>query len=123
MASNKKLNFPKRKKKKSRQHNKMGKAPGTISYMGDKEPSNSVIYSTTYNTDNFETKEFNDFDEFIKEDRRDKISWVNVVGISDEPFIERLGKHFKLNSLVLMNMMIISSQFSKCFTYLRKMRL
>lgn len=101
MASNKKLNFPKRKKKKSRQQNKMGKAPGTISYMGDKEPGNSVIYCTTYNVDNFEIKKFNELDEFIKEDRGDKISWVNVVGISDEPFIERLGKHFNLNPLVL----------------------
>jgi magnesium transporter len=101
MASNKKLNFPKRKKKKSRQQNKLGKAPGTISYMGDKEHGNSVIYSTTYNTDIFGTEEFNELDDFIKEDREGKISWVNVVGISDEPFIERLGKHFNLNPLVL----------------------
>jgi magnesium transporter len=101
MASNRRLNLPKRKKKKSRQHNKMGKAPGTISYMGDKELVNSIIVSTTYNTENFEIKEFNELDEFIKDERGDKISWVNVVGISDEPFIERLGKHFNLNPLVL----------------------
>lgn len=101
MATNKKLNFPKRKKKKSRQQNKMGKAPGTISYMGDKERSDSIIFSTTYDADNFETKEFVKLDEFIKEKKEGVISWVNVVGISDEPFIERLGKHFNLNPLVL----------------------
>ena len=101
MAVNKKLNFPKRKKKKSRQHNKLGKAPGTISYMGDKELSDSLIYSTTYNADGFETNEFASLDQFFKEERADKISWINVVGITDEPFIERIGKHFNLNPLVL----------------------
>ena len=101
MATNKKLNFPKRKKKKSRQQNKMGKAPGTISYMGDKERGDSLIYSTTYNADGFETKEFKDLEVFIKEERAEKISWINIVGISDEPFIEKLGKHFNLNPLVL----------------------
>ena len=101
MAINKKLNFPKKKKKKSRQQHKMGKAPGTISYMGDKERSASIISSTTYNTENFESKEFNDLDEFLKDEHSDKIAWVNVVGITDEPFIERLGKHFNLNPLVL----------------------
>ncbi|WP_299799524.1 magnesium/cobalt transporter CorA [uncultured Maribacter sp.] len=101
MAVNKKLIFPKRKKKKSRQHNKLGKAPGTISYMGDKELSDSLIYSTTYNADGFETNEFASLDQFFKEERTDKISWINVVGITDEPFIERIGKHFNLNPLVL----------------------
>jgi magnesium transporter len=101
MAINKKLNFPKRKKKKSRQQHKMGKAPGTISYMGDKERSDSVIFNTTYNAENFEIKEYTNLDQFFKDDHVDKISWVNVVGISDEPFIEKLGKHFNLNPLVL----------------------
>ena len=101
MATNKKLNFPKRKKKKSRQQNKLGKAPGTISYMGDKERGDSVIYSTTYNADGYETKEFTDLEAFFAEKRTDQTSWINVVGISDEPFIEKLGKHFNLNPLVL----------------------
>ncbi|HAI37773.1 MAG TPA: magnesium and cobalt transport protein CorA, partial [Maribacter sp.] len=101
MATNKKLNFPKRKKKKSRQQNKLGKAPGTISYMGDKERGDSVIYSTTYNADGYETKEFTDLETFFAEKRTDQTSWINVVGISDEPFIEKLGKHFNLNPLVL----------------------
>eukprot|EP01093_Parvamoeba_rugata_P009123 TRINITY_DN2540_c0_g1_i1.p1 TRINITY_DN2540_c0_g1~~TRINITY_DN2540_c0_g1_i1.p1 ORF type:complete len:133 (-),score=25.30 TRINITY_DN2540_c0_g1_i1:601-999(-) len=79
----------------------MGKAPGTISYMGDKERGDSLIYSTTYNADGFETKEFKDLEVFIKEERAEKISWINIVGISDEPFIEKLGKHFNLNPLVL----------------------
>ncbi|APQ18930.1 magnesium/cobalt transporter CorA [Maribacter hydrothermalis] len=101
MATPKKLNFPKRKKKNSRQHNKMGKAPGTISYMGNKELKDSVIINTTYSADKFQTKEFNNLVDFIKEEKGNKISWVNVVGISDEPFIEQIGKHYNLNPLVL----------------------
>ena len=69
--------------------------------MGDKERSDSCIHSTTYNADGFETKEFAHIEQFFKEERADKISWINVVGITDEPFIEKLGKHFNLNPLVL----------------------
>jgi len=101
MALSKKLQLPKRKKKKSRVQNKMGKAPGTISYMGDKERSDSVIFNTIYNADGFETKEFKNLDQFIKSERSGHISWVNVIGISDETFIGRLGKYFDLNPLVL----------------------
>ena len=69
--------------------------------MGDKERGDSVIYSTTYNADGYETKEFTDLETFFAEKRTDQTSWINVVGISDEPFIEKLGKHFNLNPLVL----------------------
>ncbi|WP_419211547.1 magnesium/cobalt transporter CorA [Maribacter sp. X9] len=98
---NKKLIFPKRKKKKSRVQNKMGKAPGTISYTGDKERSDSIIFSTAYNTDILEINEFKQLDQFLAKKNKGLITWVNVVGISDEPFIDRLGKHFNLNPLVL----------------------
>lgn len=101
MALNKKLIFPKRKKKKSRVQNKMGKAPGTISYTGDKERSDSIIYSMSYDMDTLEIKAFKQLDEFISLKTNSLTSWVNVVGISDEPFIDRLGKYFNLNSLVL----------------------
>ncbi|MDO1514715.1 magnesium/cobalt transporter CorA [Maribacter confluentis] len=101
MALRKKLAFPKRKKKKSRVHNKMGKAPGTVSYMGNKERSDSTIFNILYNPSGFEQQEFNILDDFLASNRSEKISWVNIVGISDEPFIEQLGKHFNLNPLVL----------------------
>ena len=101
MALNKKLIFPKRKKKKSRVQNKMGKAPVTISYTGDKERSDSIIYCMSYDMDTLEMKAFKQLDEFISLKPNNLTSWVNVVGISDEPFIDRLGKHFNLNSLVL----------------------
>ncbi|WP_405382179.1 magnesium/cobalt transporter CorA [Maribacter sp. LLG6340-A2] len=101
MALRKKLAFPKRKKKKSRVHNKMGKAPGTVSYMGNKERSDSTIYNILYDPFGFEEQEFNTLKDFLSSDRSNKISWVNIVGISDEPFIEQLGKHFNLNPLVL----------------------
>ncbi len=97
----KKLLFPKRKKKKSRVQNKMGKAPGTISYTGDKERSDSIIYRTAYNTDDLDFKEFKNLDDFVASSSHGLTSWVNVVGITDEPFIDKLGKHFNLNPLVL----------------------
>ena len=101
MAIGKKLVFPKRKRKKSRVQNKMGKAPGTISYTGDKERLDSVVYLTRYNEQNHETKTLHSLKEVLSLDVKKEVSWLNIVGISDEPFIDGLGQHFKLNPLVL----------------------
>ena len=100
MVISRKKIFPKLKKKKSRAH-KMGKAPGTVSYMGDKELSESIIYTTDYSPEKIESKVIENLSQIQKLKNDGLISWINVVGITDEPFIDILGKHFNLNPLVM----------------------
>jgi len=101
MALKRKLALHKRKSKVSRLQGKMGKAPGTVSYLGTKEKIDSLVYVTEYNTDNFKSTELTDIQAILKLKQSKMTSWINVVGINDAPFIEELGKAFGLNPLLL----------------------
>lgn len=101
MALKRKLALHKRKNKVSRLQGKMGKAPGTVSYLGTKEKIDSLVYVTEYNTDNFKSTELTDIQAILKLKQSKMTSWINVVGINDAHFIEELGKAFELNPLLL----------------------
>ncbi|MFS4468337.1 magnesium/cobalt transporter CorA [Maribacter sp. 2210JD10-5] len=101
MASRRKIILPKRKKKVSRIQGKMGKAPGTVSYMGTKEKTESVAHVISYNKDSYDEDSSKELQIIEATRTSSKISWVDVVGITDEPFIEALGEYFGLNGLVL----------------------
>ena len=85
----------------SRARRKIGKAPGTITYLGRHEKTESRVHVFDYN------------EQFVKEHypltsgevlvfkNTHSTSWIDVVGISDEAFIEDLGKKFGLNPLLL----------------------
>lgn len=101
MPLKRKLRFPRKNKPVSRVHSKMGKAPGTISYLGNKDKTDSVVYATLYDTNDFKEEETIDLEHILDIKASNKTAWINVVGINDEPFIEALGTKFGLNPLVL----------------------
>ncbi|WP_276166846.1 magnesium/cobalt transporter CorA [Zobellia alginiliquefaciens] len=100
MARRKPLNkiIPKRK---SKFHKKKGKAPGTITYMGKREGGASVVNILEYNENNFREQTPGNIDEIAAHKDPPEISWVDVIGLSDETFIDKVGKRFGLNPLVL----------------------
>ncbi|MEA1785313.1 magnesium/cobalt transporter CorA [Arenibacter sp. GZD96] len=88
-------------KKKSRLHQKMGKSPGTITYMGTREGGESLVNSISYNIDGFDEKTAITLEALLSLKTGPMISWINVIGISNEAFIGILGKQFGLNALIL----------------------
>ena len=96
-----KLGLPKRKKKASRVQGKLGSAPGTVSYLGNKEKSDSEVFVISYDEDESITKTHRKVDEILNYKKGPKTAWINVIGITDEVFIEELGKGFELNNLIL----------------------
>lgn len=101
MAQKRKLSFIKKKKHVSRVQTKVGKAPGTVSYLGNKAKTASKVYATLYSSDVFEEEETIDLGHILNIKASDKTAWINVIGINDEPFIEALGTQFGLNPLVM----------------------
>lgn len=88
-------------KKVSLLQNKRGKAPGTITYMGDREKERSTVKIIEYNADieqEFTPKSVAEID---KHTTPDTITWIDVAGLTDEAFIAKLGKEFGLNPLIL----------------------
>ncbi|NHF60130.1 magnesium/cobalt transporter CorA [Flavobacteriaceae bacterium TP-CH-4] len=100
MATNKKKQ-PSVKKKNSRARRKIGKAPGTITYLGKREKTASVLKVIEYDEQKLEEFETSDVDALASFRAGPCTSWIDVVGINDESFIEHLGKVFGLNPLLL----------------------
>lgn len=100
MAS-KKINLKLNKKHLPKIHRKKGKAPGTIMYVGRREGMSSTVNVLEYSPE--EVREYKNppLSDFQFGKKKGRNFWIDVIGISDEAFIEKLGKEFKLNPLVM----------------------
>ncbi len=87
-------------KKVPRIENKLGKAPGTITYRGNRAGTSTSMTCILYNEEEYQEKEIKRPEEILSTRDGNEISWINVIGISDETYIGNLGKLLKLNSLV-----------------------
>tara|TARA_R110000868_G_scaffold4211_10_gene26583 strand:- start:40848 stop:41939 length:1092 start_codon:yes stop_codon:yes gene_type:complete len=97
----KKPKFKIRTKKASKLHRKMGQAPGTVTYMGQRDGIETIVSVINYDENDFNVNATNSLQE-INDFKNSKLtSWIDVTGISDERYIDDLGKLFGLNSLVL----------------------
>ena len=97
----KKLSSKTHKNKKSKLHRKTGKAPGTVTYMGKREGAASRVTIINYNSSDYEVHKADSVEAAIKHQKPAMLQWVDVIGISDEKFVENLGTHYGLGALVL----------------------
>ena len=79
---------------------KIGKAPGTITYLGERSGSDSRLERTLYNAEEV-TKETIETTAPLKDPPRGFTEWINVIGLSDETLMSELGEISGLNSLVV----------------------
>ncbi len=97
----KNTNVSSRKPKISRANKKVGKAPGTITYLGYREKTGSVLHVINYNESSLDESYPKSIEDILKAKKTKQTTWIDVVGISDEKFIGNLGESLGLNSLVL----------------------
>lgn len=91
-------------KKQSRRAIKMGKAPGSVIYMGNRSGEKSAVNVLDYSEDQldeFELDVYNldNFNKIVSFKEKRSITWIDVIGLSDEGFIEKFGSAFNLNPL------------------------
>ncbi|MDG3581941.1 MULTISPECIES: magnesium/cobalt transporter CorA [Galbibacter] len=98
---NKKINLKRVIKKPFKTQQKVGKAPGTVTYLGLREDGENKISVTDYSGDFYETKVLENVEETFKFRDTEAISWINVQGLSNVEDIEKLGKYYNINPLVL----------------------
>ncbi|MGF1557708.1 MAG: magnesium/cobalt transporter CorA [Flavobacteriaceae bacterium] len=89
------------KPKFSRARRKIGKAPGTVTYLGRREKAESIVHVFDYNPTSLTEYFPKNIDEILAFKTNRSNSWINVIGITDEDFIEKLGEAFGLNPLLL----------------------
>lgn len=93
--------LPLKKRKHAARKRKLGKAPGTVTYLGTREGTGSRISSIEYSEDVMRRDEIEDVDILKNPVPAGNVQWINVVGLSDEQLMSRLGALSGLNSLVV----------------------
>ncbi|QLE02750.1 magnesium/cobalt transporter CorA [Galbibacter sp. BG1] len=96
-----KLNLKKVIPKPFKSLKKIGKAPGTVTYMGLRQDGVNKVSVTDYADDFYESEVLDKIEEAFKFRDTDTVSWINVQGLSKEEEIEKLGKYYNINPLVL----------------------
>ncbi len=93
--------FKQRFKKPSKVHQKMNKAPGTITYTGNREGTVTTVAIINYDEKSIDHIFPETLDAIVEAEKSQLNSWINVVGLSDETFIDSLGKSLGLSPLVV----------------------
>jgi magnesium transporter len=80
---------------------KAGMPPGTLTYIGEQRDKKAQIDVFNYSEEIFNEKTINSFDDCLKFINRETITWINIEGIHDVEVVKGLGREFKINNLVL----------------------
>jgi len=80
--------------------NTIGKAPGTLTFIGRRKMDNPRFRLISYNSEVFIEKEFSAFDPLLNEISGNNINWINIDGIHDPEVIAAVCNKFGLSLLV-----------------------
>jgi magnesium transporter len=80
--------------------NTIGKAPGTLTFIGRKKMDHPRFRLISYNENSFFESEFPTFDELFKKLDDTQNHWINIDGIHDSDIVSQICNHFNLSSLV-----------------------
>ncbi len=84
-----------------RSSRKVGLAPGTLVYLGEKKEEEVKITIIDYDENTLNEKEIKDVEECLPFKDLPTVTWVNINGIHQVEIIEKLGKYFSLHPLLL----------------------
>ncbi|MGY5847652.1 magnesium/cobalt transporter CorA [Salegentibacter sp. HM20] len=76
-------------------------APGTVTYVGHREQTETRLEVYDYNKDEFETHSSKTVEDAFKFEAADRITWINIDGLSNTGEIEKLGKYYDLHPLIV----------------------
>jgi magnesium transporter len=80
---------------------KAGLPPGTLVHIGEKRVEKIKITLIDYNETQFQEREVKTVEECFPFKDTPTVTWINIDGIHDVDFIEKLGTHFDLHPLIL----------------------
>jgi magnesium transporter len=98
------------KTRSKKQHKKLGKAPGSIIYTGEKSSKKLFVEVFDYNIEKCFEKEFNTVEETFNFKHTNSVTWININGLNHVEEIEKLGINFDLHPLVLEDIVSISQR-------------
>lgn len=79
----------------------LNQAPGTVTYVGTKENVETKLEVIDYNGEGFERYTSKSPEDAFKFDQEDRITWINIDGLSNTKEIEKLGQYYELHPLII----------------------
>ena len=79
----------------------LNQIPGTVTYIGRKQSLETKLEVIDYNKENFERYESTRPEDAFKFENPDKVTWINIDGLSNTLEIEKLGKYYELHPLLM----------------------
>lgn len=80
---------------------KAGLAPGTLVHIGEERTDKVKMEVIDYSEASFEQKAIERVEECFPFKARPTVTWINIDGVHDIGIIEKIGKEFGINDLVL----------------------
>ncbi|CAH8283351.1 magnesium transporter [Mariniflexile fucanivorans] len=93
-----------------KQHKKIGKAPGSMIYTGEKSTKKLFIEVFDYNVEKCTEEELPTIEHAFDFKGSDSVTWININGLNHVDAIEKLGNHYNLHPLVLEDIVSISQR-------------
>lgn len=84
---------------------KIGLPPGTPVYTGEIKKDEVEISVIDYDKQQFKKKEYKKIEDCFAYKDTSTVSWINIDGVHKAEIIKKLGKFFKLQSLVVEDIM------------------
>lgn len=80
---------------------KVGTAPGTFIHVGERLKENVDIFSIDYNEQTKDIRNFKNAGDILINKDKDKVHFLNVIGLHDTKLIAEIGKAYNLHKLVI----------------------
>ncbi len=84
-----------------RRSTKAGLSPGSLVFIGEKKAEEVKINIIDYNEHSFNEKETKTVEDCLPFKDKPAVTWINIEGLQDTQFIQKLGDYFKLHPLIL----------------------
>ncbi|MFD2724633.1 magnesium/cobalt transporter CorA [Hyunsoonleella rubra] len=98
------------RKRIHRSKKKLGQAPGSVVYTGERSKEKLLIETFDYTKANCTEKHLNSVQESFGYKSTDSITWINLNGLNYVKDIEALGQHYELHPLVLEDIVNIAQR-------------
>ena len=98
------------RKRLQRSKKKLGQAPGSIIYTGERTKDKLNIEAFDFTQENYSEKELQHITDCFEYKFSNTVTWINLNGLNHVKDIEALGNHYELHPLVLEDIVNIAQR-------------
>lgn len=98
------------RKRVYRSKKKLGQAPGSVVYTGERTKSKLFLEAFDYTPHNHTENHLKNVEDCFEFKHTDSVTWININGLNHVQDIEKIGQHYNLHPLVLEDIVNIAQR-------------